>query len=80
MFKKTKLLSILSISIVMVMIFSMVSFADTAENISSTQADEWVNKGWKRLYKEQEFQPDKNLTRAEVAALVNSLLNFKEEG
>jgi len=79
-FKKTKLLSILSISIVMVMIFSMVSLADTAENISSTQTDEWVNKGWKRLHKEQEFQPDKNLTRAEVVALVNSLLNFKEEG
>ncbi len=80
MFKKTKLSAILSLFIVMLMVFSVVSFADTAEDTSLAQADEWVNKGWKRLYKEQEFQPDKNLTRAEVVALVNSLLNFKEEG
>lgn len=80
MFRKTKLFSVLSLSIVMIIIFSMVSFADTTEGISSTQTDEWVNKGWSRLYKEQEFQPDKNLTRVEVVALVNSLFNFKEEG
>lgn len=78
MFKKTRLSAILSLFIVMIMVFSAVSFADT--DTSLNQTSEWVTKGWKRLYKEQEFQPDKNLTRAEVVALVNSLLNFKEEG
>lgn len=80
MFKKTKLSLVLSLSIVMIMLFSVVSFADPVELISSIQTDEWISKGWSRLYKGEEFQPDKNLTRAEVVALVNALLNFKEEG
>lgn len=78
--KRTKLLSVLSGLVAFIMMLSVVSFADLTEGAPVNETNDWLNKGWSRLYEGQVFEPDKSLTRAELVALINSLFNFKEQG
>lgn len=79
MIKKTKILPWISMLLLCTMVFSMISFAEPTEEISATQTNEWLNKGWARLYKNQAFLPEKALTRGELTALINSLFDFKDQ-
>lgn len=79
MLKRTKVLSKISLFIAIVMMLSVFSFADSSEKATESQVSQWVNKGWTRLYEGQEFQPEKNLTRGELVALINALFEFKEQ-
>lgn len=45
MYKKTKLVSVLSLIIALTMMLSVVSFADTANKASLAQMGDWVNRG-----------------------------------
>ncbi|WP_352420637.1 S-layer homology domain-containing protein [Proteiniborus sp.] len=79
--KETKLFSTISLLIAFLMMFSVISFADSTEGVKETeqpQFNEWVHKGWSRLYENDTFNPDKALSRVEFVALINSLFNFKE--
>ena len=72
--------------VMMIMFFYPSSaIAETTELTATVTSEvsvseiEWVTKGWNRLYKDEAFKSDKNLTRGEFLALVNSLFEIKEQ-
>lgn len=69
---KRKFLKLLVMVLTLVMLCTIATFADW-------EASDWLIKGWTRLYENQEFQQDKNLTRVEMIALINSRFDFKEQ-
>lgn len=79
MIRKTRLITGIGLLIICIMMISMITFADSTGAAEADQTDEWVNKGWNRLYPAQAFQQDKNLTRGEMVALINSLFDFKDQ-
>lgn len=79
MIKKTKLFSGIGLLIICIMMLSMIIFADSTGTTEADQTNEWVSKGWARLYPTQAFQTDKNLTRGELVALINSLFELKDQ-
>lgn len=79
MYNKTKLLHWVSILLLSIMMLSVFSSADSTEATSSSQEDEWTSKGWARIHEAQPFKSDKNLTRVELVALINSLFDYKEQ-
>ena len=79
MIKKTKLYSVVSAFIAIIMMISVVTFAETSE-ANANQTSDWTSKAWSRLYEGQDFQHDKNLTRAEIVALINAFFDIKGHG
>jgi len=82
--KKSISLLILFVMIIMVF-YPSTAIAETTESSAAVTTEfvvseiEWVTKGWNRLYKDEVFKSDKNLTRGEFLALTNSLFDFKDQ-
>lgn len=72
---------IISLIVALTMILALCLTANAME-LTTTSANveaEWVTKGWNRIHKDELFAGDKELTRGEFLALINSLYEFKDQ-
>jgi hypothetical protein len=74
-----------SVVLILTMLFSSIglSSANAASDIkghwASKEITSWVQKGLMKGYEDGSFKPNKSITRAEFAALVNRTFDFKEK-
>ncbi|WP_068618208.1 S-layer homology domain-containing protein [Paenibacillus tuaregi] len=52
------------------------AFSDTEKHWARQEITAWAGKGWIEGYPNQTFRPDKGITRAEAAVLINRALNI----
>lgn len=73
-------LSFISLSAILIMmfVFTFPGFAEEITSAENTQLN-WMDKGWGKIHEGEIFNPDSNLTRGELVALINSYFDFKEQ-
>lgn len=76
MLKSNEIRIVLCLVMAMLLSFSAVVFAEDAE----AGLLEWITKGWSKIHNEEEWTPEKNMSRIEFVALINSLFEFEDEG
>lgn len=79
--RKTKVLSIaLSVLLVLVLVPSMAlaaDFSDTSSHWGKEAIDTWANYGVLDGYEDGTFQPNGNMTRAELAKVINGVIGYQ---
>lgn len=64
-------------TVIFILMFSVMAYADTTS--PAVAENDWLDNGWSSIHENEVFNQEKNLLRCEFAALINSLLNFKDQ-